>query len=159
VATDAVPTRASSGSIIQALWFRFFVRTALALLALAALSVAADRYEAFGLDAAANFRFDDWLWLSWIGATVTAGLLFGLAAWLPFTRFRYEWSRLLLAALPLAPIVQFWWVWLYHHGAAGGWLVRADWLTDATSQSVLAALAGVAIASGFRAKDSTPAAA
>ena len=156
MATDAVPTRASSGSIVQALWFRFFARTALALLALAALSVAADRYEAFGLDAAATFRFDDCLWLSWIGATVAAGLLFGLAAWLPFTRFRYAWSRLLLAALPLAPIVQFWWVWIERHGAAGGWLVRADWLTDATSQSVLAAFAGVAIASGFRARDSTP---
>ena len=81
-----------------------------------------------------------------------------MAAWLPFTTFRYAWSRLLLAALPLAPIVQFWWVWMERHGAAGGWLVRADWLTDATSQSVLAAFAGVAIASGFRAKDSTPAA-
>jgi hypothetical protein len=158
VATDAVPTRASSGRIVQALWFRFFVRTALALLALAALSVAADRYEAFASDAAANFRFDEWLWLSWIGATVSAGLLFGLAAWLPFMRFRYAWSRLLLAALPLAPIVQFWWVWMERRGAAGGWLVRADWLTDAASQSVLAAFAGVAIASGFRAKDSTPAA-
>lgn len=158
MATDAVPTRAASGSIIQALWFRFLVRTALALLALAALSVAADRYETFSSDAAANFRFDDWLWLSWIGATVTAGLLFGLAAWLPFTTFRYAWSRLLLAALPLAPIVQFWWVWIERQGVSSGWLVRADWLIDTTSQSVLAAFAGVAIASGFRAKDSTPAA-
>ena len=152
--TDTVPARASDGSIIQALWFRFFVRVALALLAFAVLSVAADRYQAFALDAAMNFRFDDWLWISWIGATVTAGLLFGLATWLPFTRIRYAWSRLLLAALPLAPIVQVWWVryQLERNGMADGWLVRADWLTDVTSQSVLAALAGVAIASGLRAK-------
>ena len=157
MATDAVPTRAPGGSIIQARWFRFFVRTALALLAFAALSVAENRYEAFGLDAAATSRFDDWLWLSWIGATVTAGLLFGLATWLPVTRIRYAWSRLLLAALSLAPIVQFWWVAIDGH-ASGGWLGRFYWFDDLSIQFVMALLAGVAIASGFRTKDSMPAA-
>jgi hypothetical protein len=82
-----------------------------------------------------------------------AGLLFGLATWFPFTRVRYAWSRLLLAAVAFAPIAQFWWVFIYQlqrHGEAGGWLYRADWLMDLETQFALATLAAVAIASGFR---------
>ena len=44
------------------------------------------------------------LWLSWLGATVAAGLLFGLATWLPFTGVRFLPSRLLLAVAALLPI-------------------------------------------------------
>jgi hypothetical protein len=46
MATDAVPARASGGSIAQAGWFRFVVRAAIALLAFWTLSFAADRYIA-----------------------------------------------------------------------------------------------------------------
>ena len=157
MAVDAVPAPSSRGQIVGASWFRLIVRIVLALLALWALVFAWDRYDAWVADRTAYFRSATGLWLAWISATVAAGILFGLATSLPFTstRVRYSWSRLLLAAIALAPIAQFWWVFLFQldrHGLAGGWLFRADWLTAPELQFVLAALAGVAIASGFRAK-------
>lgn len=154
---DAVPASSSRGTIVGSWWFGSIVRTVLALLALMALAFAGDRYVAFDLEFQLNFRRDTWLWLSWIGAAGAAGILFGLATWLPLTRVRYAWSRLLLAAVPLVPLAQFWWVEFYQfprHGEAGGWLVRAAWLWDPWEQFALATLAGVAIASGFRAKGS-----
>ena len=152
MATDAVPAQASGGRVIEAWWFGFLVRSVLALLALWTLSFAADRYRAFGLDASANFRYDTSLWLSWAGAMVAAGFLFGLATWLPFAKLRFLPSRLLLAAFALLPLAQFWWVLIQGHGRSGGWLSQAYWFDGAQIQFVLAALAGVAIASGFRAK-------
>lgn len=154
--TDAVPAGASGDSILEAWWFRLVVRAALALLAFWTLSFAADRYEAFARDASANFRYDNTLWLSWVGATVAVGLLFGLATWLPFTKVRFLPSRLLLAAVVLMPIAQLWWGLIKGHGE-GGWLGRFYWYDAVQVQFVLAALAGVAIASGFRAKRSRPA--
>ena len=122
MATDAVPAQGSSDSIIQARWFRFPVRTALALLAFWTLWLAADRYHAFLLKAYANRRYDDSVWLSWAGATVAAGLLFGLAIWLPFAKIRFLPSRLLLAAVALLPLAHFWWVYNEgHQRRAGGW--------------------------------------
>ena len=156
--TDSVPARDSTGSIAQAPWFRFLVRAALALLAFGALSFAADRSLAFRLDSAVNFRFDDWLWLSWATATLVAGLLFGLATWLPFAKIRFLPSRLALAAGALVPVTHFWWVAIEGH-ASGGWLGSFYWFHDLGIQFVMAALAGVAIASGFRRRTSTPAAA
>lgn len=157
MATDAVPSRASSDSIIEATWFRFVVRTALALLAFWALWFAADRFRAFRLDGAANFRLDGSLWLAWAGATVAAGLLFGLATWLPFAKIRFLPSRLLLAAVALLPLAHFSWLYIESHAPPGGWLVRFSWFDDWGTQFVMAAFAGVAIASGFQAKRSRPA--
>jgi hypothetical protein len=117
------------------------------------LSFAADRYRVFGQDAAANFRYDASLWLIWAGAMVAAGFLFGLATWLPFAKVRFLPSRLLLAALALLPLAHFWWVFIQGHGS-GGWLARGYWFDGAQIQFVLLALAGVAVASGFRAKAS-----
>ena len=149
MATDAVPARASSDSIVEAWWFRFLVRIALALLAFWMLSFASDRYFAFRRDFSATFRFEDSLWLSWVGSTVAAGFLFGLATWLPFVTVRYLPSRLLLAAFALLPLAHFWIVVM---GDAGwsGWLARLYWFDGAEAQSVLAALAGVALASALR---------
>jgi hypothetical protein len=156
MAADAVPASSSPGPTFGATWFRLTLRIILALLALLALALAADRLDAWMAELA-NFQRAPGLWLSWIGATVAAGILFGLATSLPFstTGVRYAWSRLLLAAIALVPIAQYWWVFLFQlgrHHEAGGWLARADWLMDPWTQSVLAALAGVAIASGFRAR-------
>jgi hypothetical protein len=151
VATDPVPTRVPGNSIVEAGWFRFLVRTALALLAFWILSFAADRYTAFA-EAAVEFRNYDSLWLSWIGAAVAAGLLFGLATWLPFTRIRFLPSRLLLAAAALMPIAHFWWV-IVRRGT-GAVQVRLYWFDATPIQFVLAVLSGVAIASGFRVKRS-----
>jgi hypothetical protein len=130
------------------------VRTALALLAFWMLSVAADRYAAFARDASMHFRYNNSLWLPWLGATVAVGLLFGLATWLPLTKVRFLPSRLLLAAAALLPIAQFW-VLVQGH-ATSGWLRQAYWFDGEPTQFLLASLAGVAIASGFRAKGSRP---
>jgi hypothetical protein len=124
------------------------VRAALALLAFWALWFAQDRFHAFTLQASANFSYDNSLWLLSLGATVAARFLFGLAAWLPFTRIRYLPSRLLLAVAALLPVAHFWWIVLEHHEHASG-LWRGFWFdVPVETQFVLAGLAGVAIASG-----------
>ena len=154
MAATAVPARPT---ITEEWWFRLIVRAVLAVLALWALSFAQDRYAAsqrITADFRALERYSE-MWLSWIAATVGAGFLFGLATWLPFARVHYLWSRLLLAALVLAPLAQYWWVFgfqLPRHGEAGGWTYRwlPQWLLDQPTQTALAVLAGVAIASGFR---------
>jgi hypothetical protein len=156
MAAHAVPAHIARHSIVEAWWFRFLVRTALALLAFWMLSFAVDRYTAFARDASMNFRYSNSHWLSWLGVTVAVGLLFGLAACLPFSKIRFLPSRLLLAAAALLPIAHFWWVLVQGHGT-GGLLGRAYWFDGVQTQFVVAALAGVAIASGFRAKSSSPA--
>jgi len=158
MAGDAVPASSSRTMLPGAWWFRLLVRTILALLALWALYFAERRYNVFRLDYLSSYRMDIWLWLSWIGLAVATGILFGLAAWLPFTGVRYLWSRLLLAALAFVPIAQFWLVFLYllpRRHEVSGWLVK-DWFLGLGAQFTLAALGGVAIASGFRAKGSKP---
>jgi hypothetical protein len=72
IATDTVAAQASGGRVVEAWWFGFLVRSALALLALWTLSFAEDRYRAFGLEASTNFRYDSSLWLTWAGAMVAA---------------------------------------------------------------------------------------
>jgi hypothetical protein len=161
MAVEAVPASSSRRLIVGARWFQLVVRGVLALLALWALVLADDRYLRWRMDFNAFSLSATGLWLSWVGATVAVGFLFGLAAWLPFTRVRYEWIRLLLAAVALVPVVQFWLIFLVQldpNGVPARFLSTADWLMDPNSVFVLAALAGVAIASGFRAKDSTSAA-
>jgi hypothetical protein len=155
MAIDAVPAPASSESMIQTWWFGFLVRTGLVLLAFWALWFAQDRYGAFRVRLIRPFSgFDSSLWLVSVVATVVAGLLFGLAAWVPFTRIRYLSSRLLLAALALVPVAHFWWIFFNYHGSPTGWLGRAYWFDmSAETQFVLAGFAGVALASGLRAKD------
>jgi hypothetical protein len=148
VAATAVPARRT---IADEWWFRLLVRAILALLALWVLAFAGDRRVAFEND----FDFgamDTGMWLAWIGPTIGTGFLFGLATWLPFAKVRYLWSRLLLAALALAPIAQFWWLFNEGHAAEirWRWLFHADWFLSFPAHSALAALAGVAIASGFR---------
>ena len=108
VAATAVPASSKRRTTAQQWWFGILVRAILAVMSLVALGVANDRYNAFWNDYMADFRWDAGRWLAWLVTTMGAGFLLGLATWLPFTRVRYSWSRLLLAALPLVPIVQFW---------------------------------------------------
>lgn len=154
-----VTTVASASSahptISQRWWFQFLARAVLALLALGALAFANDRYAEFLNGVNANLldgtrAVEAGMWWAWMALTIAAGFLFGLAAWLPFTRVRFLWSRLLLAGLALIPIVQVWWLLIEGHRNEGGWLYDADWLVDPLTQSALAVLVGVAIASGFR---------
>jgi hypothetical protein len=134
------------------------MRGSLAVLALAALVLAGNRYEAWHTAPDAYFGGAGGIWLSWIAATVASGFLFGLAIWLPSAAVRYARSGLLLAALVSIPILQFWLIFSSQsdpNGVPGRWLLRFDWLLDPYSVFVPAALAGVAIASGFRQPDPT----
>jgi hypothetical protein len=74
--------------VAAAWWIRLVARAILALLAMWALAFAADRWTAFLNDYRSTFRMDVWMWLAWLGPTAGAGLLFGLAAWLPLTKVR-----------------------------------------------------------------------
>jgi hypothetical protein len=139
--------------MIQAWWLRFIVRAALALLAFWALWFAQDRFSAFRVQYTRPFLgYDNSLWLLSVVATVVAGLLFGLAAWLPFTKIRYLPSRLLLAAAALVPVAHFWWT-LVGSQFQDSRLWRFYWFDmSVETQFVLAGFAGVALASGFRAR-------
>jgi hypothetical protein len=153
MATDAVPVPASRSSIFQAWGFRFLLRTALTLLAFSALWFAEDRYHAFRVrPPSPSVSHNNSLWLLSVLGTVVAGLLFGLAAWLPFTSLRYLPSRLLLAAVALVPVVHFWWIILNGHFSNANWLTRLHWWCTFEVQFALTALAGVALASGFQPK-------
>lgn len=131
----------------------FLARLGLALLALWLLSVAEHRYEVFHQDFAAFFRFDFWLWAAWVGAAALSGLAFGLAAWLPFGRLRYRWSRLALVLVPLLPLIHYWAYWnAWFTGRSGieGWLTRPYSVDAIGPIFALAVLVGVALAAGFR---------
>src|SRR5829696_3044261 len=146
--------------IVEEWWFRLIVRAVLALVALWAVHIAAGRFTVFQRDFSTNLNeVGVPEWLAWLGSMAAAGFLFGLAAWLPFGKVRCLWSRLLLAGLALAPLVQFWWVYVFQlgrHHAPGGFISRHVWFADWVSETGLAILVGVAIASGFRAARSAP---
>ena len=154
MASDPAPASTSSDSVMRTWWFGFLVRAALALLAFWSLWFAQGRYVSFRQGESPFLGHDDSLWHLSILATIVAGLPFGLAAWLPFTRIRYLPSRLLLAAVALVPVVHFSWIILDQHVDSASWLWRAYWFDFSFEmQFVLAGFAGVALASGFRAKD------
>jgi hypothetical protein len=152
MATDVVPERASRDSIDGGWgWLRFLLRAAIALLAFLLLALGDDRYRAF-FASSKNGRLDNSLWFAWLGWTIGAGIMFGLATWLPFTKLRYLPSRLLLAILALLPVVHFWQEVVFHvRYSASGLIGEFRWFDTPQIQVVCAALAGVAIASGFRA--------
>jgi hypothetical protein len=118
------------------------------------LQLADDRYAVYYEWRTIDHRVDAGLWLAYVGLVVIAGLLFGLAAWFPFTKVRYLWSRLFLAALALLPLAHFLYVFGYQlprTGTTGGWLGKYWYvLSGQAAQSASAALVGVALASGFR---------
>jgi hypothetical protein len=151
--SEAIPAARPRRSVLEAPWFKLAARAVLALLALWLVHIASDRYIVFFRDFASKFRMDLGMWLLWTGSLAAAGLLFGLAAWFPFTTLRYLWSRLLLAALAFLPLVHFGVVMFYlaPRHPVSGWLTT-NWFWDVGSQTALAVLGGVAIASGFRAK-------
>jgi hypothetical protein len=153
MSAEAPPARARR-SVLEVPWFRLAARAVLALLALWLVNIASNRYVLLQKNYLSTLgRMDLGSWLLWVGSLAAAGLVFGLAAWFPFTALRYLWSRLLLAALALLPLAHFWLVVLYlaRHHVVSGWLTT-DWFWDVASQTALAVLGGVAIASGFRAK-------
>jgi hypothetical protein len=144
---DVVRAAPKSTSILEAWWFRLVVRAVLAVLAFLMLRLSADQLRTLSLGHSVDLRFDTSLWLESIGSTVAAGLLFGLATWLSFTKVRLLPSRLLLAAAALLPVAHFWWSFIDGHGSPSGWLGANYWFDNFQSQYVFAALAGVAIAS------------
>ena len=135
-----------------AIWIRLLLRSALLVLAAVALSLARGRYIAFSISTAIAFRFDTAMWLTYGALMVLGGLLFGLAVWMPLTRFRYLPSRLIIAAVAMVPFFNT--LWLDTHAADSGltqfWLTRPRWFSDPPIVGACAALAGVAIASGLR---------
>jgi hypothetical protein len=156
MATDAVPARASSTSIAEAWWFRFLVRAVLVVLAFLMLRLAADQLRTLSLGRSVSLQLDTTLWLESIGSTVAAGLLFGLATWLPFTSVRLLPSRLVLAVVALLPVAHFWWGFVEGHATPGGWLGSVYWFDNVQSQFAFAGLAGVAIASVLGTRRSDP---
>jgi hypothetical protein len=141
---------------------RFIVRAALALLAMWTLRFAQDRNLTFVEDFSAHFGINWSLWLEFLGASAGAGVLFGLAAMFPFSRVRYHWSRLLLAALISVPLFQYWFIQGYlfqirHDHSVSGWVITSSrWFGSLEMQLVLAVLVGIAVASGFQPREREP---
>ncbi|SRR6266545_935766 len=157
VAVDAIPYR--SRRTFFKPWLRFVARATLALLAMWTLHLAQNRFASLLENYSSTFHLDTGLWLGWVGTSAGAGFLFGLAALLPFSRVRFLWSRLLLAGLALLPVVQYWLIWGYllpRRHTMSGWFVTTSGWFDIGTQLALTVLAGVAIASGFRAENAEP---
>jgi MFS family permease len=158
VAVDATPHRVH-GTFSEP-GPRLVARAALALLAIWVLHLAQSRYLVFEQHYSRTFHMDGWLWLAWVSTSASAGLLFGLAATFPFSRFRYFSGRLLLAAIAFLPVAEYWFVWGYllpRRHTIGGWLVTTTgWFGSFGTLFALAVLGGVAVASGFRAIDREP---
>jgi len=136
------------------------IRLALAAGALALLWRAGDRLQEWSGRAAVESEFKTGLWFSWVIPAILAGIVFGLAIWLPRGRTPYRWGRALLLALPpLLLLLQFYLVWgvaLPHDISLPGFLTRSTPLWDAGPQFALAAFAGIAITSGFAEEDREP---
>jgi hypothetical protein len=158
VAVDAVPFRARRTFFKPRL--RFVARAILALLAMWSLHLAQNRFASFQQNYSSTFHMNLGLWLAWIGVSAGAGFLFGLAVLFPFSRVRYQWGRLLLAAVAFLPVAQFWLIWGYllprRHTMSGWFVTTSRWFDGAGTQLALTVLAGVAIASGIRAKNAEP---
>jgi hypothetical protein len=158
MSAQAIPTARPRRSALEAPWLRLTVRVLLALMALWLVNFASNQYVLFHKNYVSTLgRMDLGSWLLWVGSLAAAGLVFGLAAWFPFTSVRYLGSRLLLGALAFLPLAYFWLVAFYlaRRHPVGGWL-STDWFWDVASQTALAVLGGVAVASGFTAKRSEP---
>lgn len=80
---------------------------------------------------------------------IVAGMAFTVAIRFPFPRSRFGWGRLLIAAVVILPVVQFW----FTFGVTSGpqFLHRTYWWFD-VSRAVWSVLAGVAIGAGFGAR-------
>jgi hypothetical protein len=156
MASDVVPARASTDSIGARRWFRLILRTVLAVGAFLMLWPASDRLEDLVRGSAARFAFDTPLWLASISAAIVAGMLFGRAAWLPFSNVRFRPSRLLLALAALLPLAHFWWAFTERHWRSGSWLEAYHWFDGVNFQYVFAALAGVAVAACLAPASETP---
>ena len=146
-------TRGRRG-MFEAPWPRALIRTILAVLALWTLYLANRRYYSVdeGFRPGMRLIIDSSAWLSFVGIEVLSGLLFGLAVCMPFTRVRYAWDRLLVAAVAFAPVAHYWLVfaWLVPRTRdLSRWWVR-DWFWSPQAQLVSAVLVGVALASGLR---------
>jgi hypothetical protein len=139
------------------------IRALLAVLALWLVYQAQTRYRTWQIAYALTFTLHTGLWLAWIGFSALAGLAFGLAAWMPWpiAPIRYRWSRLLLAGLAAAPILEFAYVWGYllpRRHTIGGWLSTiSGWFGEPGPLFALAVLVGVALASGFVRRGGHPA--
>ncbi|HET9724884.1 MAG TPA: hypothetical protein VFR44_13730 [Actinomycetota bacterium] len=92
-------------------------------------------------------------WIGWLLLVVLSGFLFALAARLPRS-FRYRpWTPLLLGMIPLLMFAHFWF-WLNVNWPDAPRLFNATYFYDTfEAQFALAIMLGVALASGFKARD------
>ncbi len=136
------------------------VRLALVALALVLVWHAERALQEWQRRAAVELRFKTGLWFGWVIPAVLAGIVFGLAIWLPRGRTRYRWGRALALGLPpLLLLLQFYFVWgvaLPHHLALPDLLARSTPFWDAGPQFALATFAGIAITSGFAEAETEP---
>ncbi|MGH2595337.1 MAG: hypothetical protein ACRDH7_05170 [Actinomycetota bacterium] len=134
------------------------VRVALVAVAFAALLLAQIEDDRFRETAAAALRFDLRQWSATITPLVIAGALFAIATRYPFPRPRYGWGRLVLAVVALLPALHLGFV-MWSPQFNVHWpvvLITPRWFDDGTVPAVCAALAGVAIGSGFGARRAGP---
>lgn len=137
------PARAPRGPLAQ------IVRFALLVGALAVLWRAETRFEEWQLRATTEFSFKTGLWFSWVIPTILAGIVFGLAVWLPRGRAGYRWIRSLLLALPPLALLLQYWVVFGSKVDLPGILGRSTPFWEPGPQFALGVFAGVAIVSGF----------
>jgi hypothetical protein len=148
MALDSAQTAASGGAFRRPRSIHAIVRGALALGALWLLVEASDRYQVWVVHFTGYHQVNVGLWLSATALASVAGLLFGLAVFVPFGPLRFAWSRLPLAAVAVAPGFGFWWLYLRPGPIPTGlWgLATSRLMAQPHVQFAIAVLSGVALA-------------
>lgn len=136
------------------------VRLALVVGALALVWRAQHALEEWQRRAAIEFEFKMGLWFGWVIPAVLAGIVFGLAVWLPRGHSRYRWGRSILLGLPpLLLLLHFYVIFgvtLPHNVDLPDLLERTTPFWNAGPQFALAALLGIAVTSGFAESNREP---
>jgi hypothetical protein len=150
----ATVVEGAHGSIGRSPLHRFAIRFSLVAMAVVAMWFAEDRRTAFARDLAADFHWNNGMWAAYGVALLLSGCAFGLAVWLPFSKVRYLPSRLVFAAIALIPFLKATLLLIEMQTGRGlsRWWTEPRWFDDTAIVAASTVLAGVAIASGFRAR-------
>jgi hypothetical protein len=113
-------------------------------------------HEEWERRAAVEFQFKNGLWFAWIISALVAGIVFGLALWLPRGHAAYRWGRAAILGVPPLLLLLHYWVVFGLSVHLPGLLGRPTPFWESGPQFALAAFAGIAITSGFAEPDEEP---
>ncbi|HZD80252.1 MAG TPA: hypothetical protein VE646_09465 [Actinomycetota bacterium] len=129
------------------------LRLVLLAASLALLWRAEGALEEWQRRAGIELEFKTGLWFSWVVPAVLAGILFGLALWLPRGRSAYRWTRTIVLVLPPLLLLLHYWVVFGLGLDLPGALGQETPFWRSGPQFALAVFVGIGVTSGFAEPD------